>query len=154
MAAKDTADLQNSALQALLRMRTQQSFIAFKDLIIQEPPVVTSDNSSNTDYSYDVGRLAKAFSKTKSSYSGNWYSLYDTLSIAKIIFPDMLQLMNLDDYKGTVMELLTTLVDSGYVDAKMYESFYTKFYAEAKQELKKERARENQKSIAKAEIQP
>ncbi len=153
MAAKDTADLQNTILQLLLRMRTKQSFTAFKDLIIQEPPVVTGNNSSYRydDYDYNIGKMAKAFSKSKTTYSGNWYPLYDTLSLAKIIFPDMLQLMNLDEYKGNVMELLTTLVDSGYIDAKQYEPYYAKFYAEAKQELKKERASENQKSIAKAE---
>ncbi len=155
VAAKDTADLQNTTLQTLLRMQTQQSFLAFKDLIIMEPPVVTGNNNySYDDYSYNnMGKLAKAIASGKRTYNGNWYPLHDTLALAKIIFPDMLQLINLDDYKGAVMELLTTLVDSGYVDAKMYETFYTKFYAEAKQELKKERSNENQKSIAKAEKQ-
>lgn len=153
--AKDTADLQNSVLQALLRMQTKKSFTAFKDLIIMEPPVVTEDNNSYNyrynDYGSVMGNLAKAMKNSKTNYSGNWYPLYDTLSLAKIVFPDMLQLINLDDYKGTVMELLTTLVDSGYVDAKEYEQYLSKFYVEGKQELKKERAKENQQSIAKAE---
>jgi pyruvoyl-dependent arginine decarboxylase (PvlArgDC) len=153
--AKDTADLQNTVLQALLRMQTKKSFTAFKDLIIMEPPVVTDDDNSSYNYRYNdyagVGAVARAFKKSKTSYSGNWFPLYDTLSLAKIVFPDMMQLINLDDYKGTVMELLTTLVDSGYVDAKDYEQYLPKFYVEAKQELKKEKARESQQSIAKAE---
>jgi hypothetical protein len=157
-AAKDTADLQNTVLQTLLNIKTKESFIAFKDLIITEPPVVTSGGSNNYNYgnrAYDVvGKLARSFNKTKQNYSnddGNWYPLYDTLSLAKIILPDILQLINLDDYKGKAMELLTTMVDSGYVDAKDYETYFLKFYAEAKQELKKEKAGENQKAIAKAE---
>jgi uncharacterized protein YbaP (TraB family) len=158
VAARDTADLQNTVLQTLLDMKTKRSFIAFKDLIITEPPVVISGGSSDYNYGtmpYDVvGKLARSFSKAKRNYGndeGNWYPLYDTLSLAKAIFPDILQLINLDDYKDKVMELLTTMVDSGYVDAKDYESYFLKFYAEAKQELKKEKAGENQKAIAKAE---
>jgi uncharacterized protein YbaP (TraB family) len=155
-AAKDTADLQNAVLQTLLNIKTKKSFIAFKDLIIIEPPVVISGSSNDYNYSdmaYDVvGKLARSFNKTKQNYGdGNWYPLYDTLSLAKVIFPDILQLINLDDYKGNVMELLTAMVDSGYVDAKEYEMYFLKFYAEAKQELKKEKANENQKAIAKAE---
>jgi uncharacterized protein YbaP (TraB family) len=154
--AKDTADLQNTILQTLLRMRTKKSFEAFKDLIIMEPPVVVNDNDNNNSYRYTdmVANIARSFSKTKkrySGYSGNWYPLLDTLQLAKTVMPDILQLINLDDYKGNTMELLTLMVDSGYAGMKDYEPFFTKFYAEAKQELKKEKAAENQKSIAKAE---
>ncbi|MGG9964392.1 TraB/GumN family protein [Ferruginibacter sp. SUN106] len=157
VAAKDTADLQNSVLHALLGMQTKRAFTAFKDVIIMEPPVVTSNNGSN-DYDYasvipGMGKFAKKFPAPRRyyDYKGEWNQLYDTLSLAKVVFPDILQLINLDDYKSTVMELLTTMVDSGYVSAKDYELYFSKFYVEAKQELKKERANESQKAIAKAE---
>jgi len=160
VAAKDTADLQNSVLRSLLAMQTKKSFIAFKDLITTEPPVVVAVKSSS-DYDYSniiskMGKLSKALAKLKvnNNYDGNdgsWSSLYDTLSLAKVVFPDILQLVNLDDYKGQVMELITTMVDSGYVSAKDYEPYFSKFYVEAKQELKKEKARESQRAIAKAE---
>ncbi len=156
-AAKDTSSLQNAILETLLEMQTKKSFTAFKDLIVMEPPVVTDDNNNNynyryNDYSLNIGSLAKAMRNAKrSSYSGEWGPLYDTLSLAKTVFPDILQLINLDDYKGTVMELLTTMVDSSFIDVKEYEQYLPKFYVEAKQELKKERAKESQASIAKAE---
>ncbi len=152
VAAKDTADLQNKLLMTLLRMQTKKSFTAFKDLIIMEPPVVTDDDNSYrySDYSVSLGRYARTTTR-RTNYGSSWYPLYDTLSLAKIVFPDMQQLINLDDYKSNVMELLTTLVDSGYVDPKEYEQYVSKFYVEAKQELKKEKAKENQQSIAKAE---
>jgi uncharacterized protein YbaP (TraB family) len=156
VAAKDTADLQNTILRTLLSMRTQKSFTAFKDLIISEPPVVT--NGNGYDYSTSVtaaaGSLARLYNRKNvdyNGYNGDWYQLHDTLQLARTVFPDILQLINLDDYKGNVMELLTKMVDSGYVDAKMYEQYFTKFYTEAKQELKRERASESQKAIAKAE---
>jgi hypothetical protein len=160
VAAKDTADLQNSVLQSLLAMQTKKSFIAFKDLIITEPPVVV-DSKNSPDYDYGniiskMGKLSKALAKLKinrqsSDNDGSWSLLYDSLSLTKVIFPDILQLVNLDDYKGQVMELLTTMVDSGYVNAKDYEPYFSKFYVEAKQELKKEKASESQQAIAKAE---
>jgi uncharacterized protein YbaP (TraB family) len=156
VAAKDTADLQNSILQTLLAMQTKTSFIAFKDLVINEPPVVASNGGSN-DYDYgsavsSLGKLSKIIAPRRYyDNTSEWSSLYDTLSLAKVVFPDILQLINLDDYKGNVMELLTTMVDSGYVNAKDYEMYFSKFYVEAKQELKKEKARESQKAIAKAE---
>jgi len=158
ISAKDTADLQNVVLQTLLSMQTKTAFTAFKDLIIAEPPVVASDDN-NEEYNLNnimskMGGMSKTAVKIKRSYSssgGSWYPLYDTLSLAKTVFPDILQLISLDEYKATVMELLTTMVDSAYVGASAYEPYFTKFYTEAKQELKRERASESQKAIAKAE---
>ena len=151
--AKDTADLQNTVLQTLLNLLTKNSFIAFKDLIISEPPVIVggSSNYNYSDISYSVRKATKSFTGTNNDYSSKWYPLYDTLSLVKNIFPDFLQLINLDDYKKPAMELLTAMVDSGYATAKDYEQYYLKFYAEAKQGLKKEKAGEGQQAIAKAD---
>ncbi|MGG9970938.1 TraB/GumN family protein [Ferruginibacter sp. SUN002] len=159
IAAKDTADLQNTILNALLNMQTKASFTAFKDLIVAEPPVIIDGSSSSYDYAYaDVAKSTSAFKKTNtSSYydyaedGGTWSSIYDTLLLAKVLFPDIMQLITLDDYKGEVMGLLESMVDSGFVDAKDYDQYFTKFYTEAKHELKKEKAIEGQKAIAKAE---
>lgn len=152
----DTADFQNIVLKTLLQLQTKNSFEAFKDLIINEPPAITQgyDYSNYNDIIYNVGKLAQALDKSRINYKshrGFWGQLYDTLNLAKTIFPDILQLINLDDYKGDVMELLTTMVDSGFVEAKVYESYFSKIYVEAKQELKKEKASINQKAILKAE---
>jgi hypothetical protein len=157
-AAADTAVLQNSILKSLLAMQIKKSFIAFKDLITTEPPIVL-ENDGSADYRFSdiyptIGKLTKAFKKpaVKFNINGNiWYSIYDSLSLARFLFPDILQLINLDDYKGDITELLTTMVDSGYVTSKEYEPYFSQFYAAAKQELKKEKARESQKAIAKTE---
>jgi hypothetical protein len=42
----------------------------------------------------------------KTTYYGRWYQLYDSLSLTKTIFPDILQLMNIDDYRNDMMALL------------------------------------------------
>jgi hypothetical protein len=57
--------------------------------------------------------------------------------LAKSLFPELLQLSTLSDYKDHVLSLLVTLVDSNLVKAADYESYFAKIYFDAKVELKK-----------------
>ena len=150
---KDTADWQSAILNALLNQRTKPAFLAFKDLVLQEPPIM------DEDVSYSRGlRLPAVFidyastTKTgrKSPFYGRWLPLFDTLSLTKVIFPDILQLMNIDDYRNDVMNLLVTMVDSGYLKAADYETSFPKIYLEAKQLLKKQLAKESKAKMEKA----
>jgi hypothetical protein len=86
----------------------------------------------------------------KSAYYGRWSPLWDTLSLTKVVFPDILQLMNIDDYRNDIMNLLVTMVDSGYLKAADYETSFPKIYLEAKQLLKKQLAKENKAKMEKA----
>lgn len=158
LSAKDTADLQTAVLRTLLNMKTTASYTAFKELILAEPPVVVESSTSSyppVDYTSIIAATRRVTAKTKPAYSedgsGIFYSTYDSLDLTRVIFPDILQLISLDDYKEEVTDLLMTMVDSGKVDAKIYESYFPKFYLEAKQEIKKEKANERQQAIAKAE---
>ena len=150
---KDTSDLQNTILDALIDQRSKIGFATFKELILQEPPIIDED--------YDYGRRYRTYSHiprvyidddggSGGGYTGMWPIMYDTLSLTKTIFPDFLQLMNVDDYKEGVMNLLTALVDSGYLKATDYESYFSKFYLEARQLLKKQVAKEEKDNIEKA----
>ncbi|MBO9201496.1 MULTISPECIES: TraB/GumN family protein [Niastella] len=149
---KDTADWQSAILNALLNQRTKTSFVAFRDLVLQEPPIM------DEDYSYGrQPRLNSVYAdftgvprnNKRSNYYGRWAPLFDTLSLTKNLFPDLLQLMNIDDYEEDVMNLLQTMVDSGYLKPVDYETSFPKLYLEAKQLLKKQLAKENK---AKMEI--
>jgi uncharacterized protein YbaP (TraB family) len=159
---KDSADLQTEILEALLRQETQASFIAFKDLIIQEPPIDT-DNSDYGGYSGSRRNIRFYLHGSASRYNwygdpesdeeryyGQWSQLYDTLSLTKKIFPDILQLINIDDYKKEVLNLLTVMVDSGYLKAADYEAHFSKLYLDGKQLLKKQMASEEKDNIEKA----
>jgi uncharacterized protein YbaP (TraB family) len=138
---KDTVALQNAILQALLSQKTKESFQAFKDLIIQEPPIVDEDVY---DYRRERFRMAGGARRGNSSYSYSpWSELYDTLSLTRTIFPDFLQLLHVDDYKEEVLDLLVTMVDSGYLQAKDYETYFSKIYVDGRQLLKKQMARED-----------
>jgi hypothetical protein len=150
---KDTADWQSAILNALLNQRTNTAFLAFKDLVLQEPPIMDDDVSYNRGFRLpavyaDYTTTAKT--SMKSQYFGRWAPLFDTLSLTKVIFPDILQLMNIDDYRNDIMNLLVTMVDSGYLKAADYETSFPKIYLEAKQLLKKQLAKENKANMEKA----
>lgn len=150
---KDTADWQSAILNALLNQRTRASFGAFKELILQEPPIVDEESGYRGTRNYVIDYAIPTPSKKpsrKMSYYGRWYQLYDTLSLTKTIFPDILQLMNIDDYRNDMMNLLVTMVDSGYLQAADYESYFPKIYLEARQLLKKQLAKENKWKLEKA----
>jgi uncharacterized protein YbaP (TraB family) len=122
-AAGDTSTFQHAALKALARQRTQPAYDLLKVLLVQDPPIF--DNPSDYNYLFqDLG---------------------DSLALARSLFPDMLQLAAVDDYKENMRSLLTTLVDSGYLAAVDYESYFSQLYFDAKIQWKKQEARDEKK---------
>jgi hypothetical protein len=119
----DTGYFQNPVLASLAKLQTKKSFTLLKELLIQDPPIF--------DNSFEYERLFDQFS--------------DTLLLAKTLFPDILQLASLEDYKPYVNSLLKSLVDSGYATAADYESYFSKLYFDAKIELKKQQNKEEKK---------
>ncbi|MFM6924468.1 MAG: TraB/GumN family protein, partial [Ferruginibacter sp.] len=111
----DTSLFQNEVFKALARHQTKESFRLFKELIMQDPPVFAD----------------------RYAYTSLFSSLGDSLLLAKELFPELLQLTTLNDYKDQVLSLLVTLVDSNLVHAADYEPYFTKIYFDAKVELKK-----------------
>src|SRR5688572_31098627 len=146
-AAGDTVELQYTILEVLLQQQTQYAFNTFRDIITNEPPVLnintgnswssTGRNYRNGSYDYDNGNFLD--------------ELYDSLALTRTILPELLPLMNLDDYKVSIMHLLGRMADSNLVKAKDYETYFSKFFLEAKQELKKQSISEKKKAIRKAE---
>jgi uncharacterized protein YbaP (TraB family) len=152
---EDTADLQHAILDALLSQETKESFAAFKDMMLQNPPIsdeesVNYPSAMPRDVSISIVRTSIAYRSGGSHHYGTWGPLYDTLSLTKTILPGLLQLITIDDYKDEVLNLLTELVDSGYVKAEDYESYFNKIQLDAKQNLKKQIAREESNKIEKA----
>jgi hypothetical protein len=92
---------------------------------------------SFSGYSFDNGKFLDELS--------------DTLRLTKTILPDLLPLLNLEDYKSSIMKLLGEMVDSNIVSSRDYDMYFSKFMIEAKQELKKQSIAEKKKAIEKAE---
>ncbi len=118
--AVDTSTFQNNVIKALAKNETKESYNLLKDLIIQDPPLFENANE----------------------YSDLFEDIRDSLLLAKKMFPEILQLLTIEDYKDNVTSLLADLVDSNLVAAKDYEDFFTKIYFDAKIELKKQQARD------------
>ncbi|MEX0636254.1 MAG: TraB/GumN family protein, partial [Ferruginibacter sp.] len=116
----DTSLFQNEAVLALARLKTTKSFEVLKELVMQDPPIFEDDN--NYDYFFE--------------------HFFDTLALSKNLFPQILQLSTLNDYKSNIIDLLVNLVDSGYLRASDYESFFPGIYIDAKVACKKQQAAE------------
>lgn len=112
----DTSYFQNRVLAALATLQTKHSYDVLKKLMVQDPPIF--------DDSYEYARLFNQFT--------------GSLPLAKTLFPEILQLASLEDYKPFVNGLLKTMVDSGYLVAKDYDSYFGKLYFDARIELKKQ----------------
>ena len=116
----DTSTFQNMVLKALAKNKTRQSYTLLKELILQDPPVFA------TNY----------------EYSSFFADINDSLFLARQLFPEILQLSTIEDYKDELNSLLVTLVDSNLISAKDYENYYTKIYFDARIELKKQRGKD------------
>jgi len=119
----DTSTFQNAILKALAHHKTSQAYALFKKLMIQDPPVF--DNSSDYNFLFqDMG---------------------DSLALARTLFPDLLQLATVDDYKSNIQSLLASLVDSGYLHASDYESYFSQVYFDAKIQWKKQEGKDEKR---------
>lgn len=112
----DTSYFQNEVITALARLQTKQSYSVLKAIIMQDPPV------------FDDAQ----------GYSSFFEFFDDSLALAKTLFPDILQLSTIQDYKGPVTNLLREMVDSNFIKSADYEEYYNKLYFDAKIELKKQ----------------
>jgi uncharacterized protein YbaP (TraB family) len=153
-AAGDTIDMQYVALESLLQQQTQYAFTVFKTIISVEPPVIESGYNSSFNSvnqgGYRFNIRSRYVSNNNYDNGDFWDELYDSIQLTRTILPDILPLLNLDDYKWKTMRLLGRMIDSNLVKAQDYEIYFSKFFIEAKQELRKQSINEKRKLINKA----
>jgi len=127
--AGDTSLLQNAVFKALAHHRTVAAYQLLKQLIIEDPPVF--DNASD--------------------YTSLFRDLGDSLTLARTLFPDLLKLSTVDDYKANIQSLLADLVDSGYLKAADYEPWFSQIYFDAKIQWKKQESKDERRLQKKEE---
>lgn len=151
-ALDDTVQLQYTVLESLLQLKTKEAYLQFRDIINTEPPVL---DFTDADYSsYFSSGLVNRMLEGSGFKDGKFMDeLTDSLPLTKNILPDLLPLLNLEDYKADMMKLLGRMVDSNLVQARDYEPYYSKFLLEAKQLIRKQSIAEKRKAIVKAEEQ-
>jgi hypothetical protein len=121
--AGDTSTFQNAVFKALAHHKTRPAYDLLKRLIVQDPPVF--DNATD--------------------YNNLFQDLEDSLALARTLFPDLLQLAAVDDYKGNVQGLLAGLADSGYLQGKDYSAWFSQIWFDAKIQWKKQEGRDEKK---------
>ena len=118
--AADTSLFQNEVIIALARLKTTGSFNVLKELILSDPPVF----ENNIDYTAFFAHLV------------------DTLKLSAGLYPQLLQLASLNDYKENILGLLVKLVDSGYIKSQAYRNYFPGIFIDAKVAWKKQQAKE------------
>lgn len=154
-AEEDTVDVQYTVLESLLQQQTQYAFTVFKDIITAEPPVLESGSGNYYQNNFNMTHFnlnfnSRVWEKNNDDNGDFWDELYDSIQLSRTILPEILPLLNLDDYKWKTMKLLGRMIDSGLVKTADYESYFNKFFMEAKQEWRKEIINEKKKLILEA----
>ena len=155
-AAGDTVDMQYMALEALLQQKNGYAYQVFRDIMIDEPPVLQAGyNMPMAPPSVTESMPDDYYDEDRTYNNGSFIDeLKDSLLLTKTIFRDLLPLININDYEQPMMNLLETMVDSNMIAAKDYELYFPKFLIEAKQEMKKQVINEKNRSIERAQADP
>lgn len=138
---EDTLTLQHAVLETLLGQKNSYAYDRFRQIIKTEPPLI------NIEPSNDYSAVVPGWGTSYSALAGFMQKLYDSLPLTKTILPDLLPLVNLEDYKPTIQNLLRMFIDSNMVTARDIESYLPKFYLEAQHALRKQKAIEKNKAI-------
>ncbi|HUS02086.1 MAG TPA: TraB/GumN family protein [Chitinophagaceae bacterium] len=116
----DTSTFQNAVYKGLAKKKTKGSYALLKELLLQDPPVFVNNYEYNTFFN----------------------DINDSLALARNLFPEILQLSTITEFKDNINSLLVTLVDSNFITSKEYENYFTKIYFDAKLELKKQQSKD------------
>ena len=99
----DTVQLQYAVLENLLKHQTTNSYSIFRDIINNEPPVIDKRSESITPSYYTS--LTRYYPGMEDMADGKFLDeLFDSLQLTKTILPELLPLLNLDDYKYSIMD--------------------------------------------------
>ena len=127
--AGDTSTLQNAVFKALAHHKTAPAYGLLRQLMTQDPPVF--DNGSD--------------------YTAVFRDIGDSLPLARTLFPGLLQLAAVDDYKTNIQSLLSDLVDSGYLQSADYDGYFSQIYFDAKIQWKKQKGKDEKRLQKKEE---
>lgn len=116
--SKDTAIFQNEVIKALAKNKTKYAYEVLKDLILEDPPLFESN--------YE--------------YNGLFDDLDDSLALTRQLYPDIMKLAIIDDYKENIISTLAMLIDSNFIKGNDYKEYYSTIYFDAKITYKKQQA--------------
>ena len=107
---------QIAIINSILKTKSKESYSRFLKLLESDVPL-----SSNK---YQMNRMIK--------------SVGDSLSIAKKIFPELLNYTTIEEYKEPIYELLVDLIDKGLINNLDYSAYKKQLLNQARIELKRQ----------------
>ena len=111
----DTAYMQLEILKAMANQKNDKAFQAIKPILSNDIPI--SDNSFNM-------------------HEMLW-SFGDSLKLAKIILPELIELTNYPEYRNAAYSMISKMKDSGIIAVNDYASIHDKLVKETKVEYKR-----------------
>ena len=111
----DTAYMQLEILKAMANQKNDKAFQAIKPILSNDIPI--SDNSFNM-------------------HEMLW-SFGDSLKLAKIILPELIELTNYPEYRNAAYSMISKMKDSGIITVNDYASIHDKLVKETKVEYKR-----------------
>ena len=116
----DTALFRNEVVKSLAKIKTKASYRLLKEIFLQDPPIF----------------------ENKYEYNNLFENLDDSLKLTAGLFPELLRLSSLDDYKEKVIDLLESVTDGGFLLPKAYKNYFPNIYIDAKVALKKQEGKD------------
>jgi len=117
---EDTAMYQIAILKALAKQKSKKAYKSFIKLLDNDIPLSSNDWGINYIF----------------------YPFYDSLELAKEIFPEVLDYTFIKSYKKPIYNLLSFMVEHNKIKGKNYKKRYKQILREAKIELKSQIAYE------------
>jgi uncharacterized protein YbaP (TraB family) len=117
----DSVQLQITILNALANQKTKKATKSFTSLITNETPL----------------------SEDKEDLEEIFYPFLDSLKLAKDLYPEVLLLTALPEYKEPVYRLLATLLDSNLIKPKVYKKHVKQLAWEANNAIKRQKGAES-----------
>jgi uncharacterized protein YbaP (TraB family) len=120
--AGDTSAYQTAVIGALGSLKSVASYKRAKELFFEETPVPDSR------YSFNIRN-----------------AINDSLKLAAVMFPDLFDVMNIEEYKNTIVSFAAELVDSNFLKPEAYKSKLDVLTSEANILVKKVLSSESSK---------
>ncbi|HXB91342.1 MAG TPA: TraB/GumN family protein, partial [Puia sp.] len=131
----DTIAFQNAAIRSMVRMKKAKAYSLIKTWLILTPPVF-ENGSEIQDLFRTIG---------------------EDSTLAASLFPDILHLTSVEDYKRPVIDLLVSLADSDRISKEDYSDYFPNLLLDARFMLKKQQitdTRRNSDEDDEEEIMP
>ena len=120
----DSVQYQIPILEAIAAQRTKKSARMFVNMLTEETPL------GGGGY----------------SLTNMFYAYRDSLKLSKEIYPEVLMLASLSEYKEKIYEILASMQDSGIAKPKMYKKYLKQIAWEANNEAKRQQSSEASQS--------